>query len=773
MATPGTRLGPYEILTALGAGGMGEVWRARDHRLHRDVAIKVLPEAMANTQSALARFEREARAVAALSHPNILAIHDFGNDNGIVYAVMELLEGSTLRGRLVDPVTLSRALDWAHQIAQGLAAAHERGIVHRDLKPENIFVTRDGVVKILDFGLARVEEQDRSRRAQETTVARTMPGTVLGTVGYLSPEQARGEIADHRSDIFSFGAVFYEMLTGQPAFARNSYADSIVAILREEPKPLAAWGRNVPPEVEEILAHCLEKNRDERFRSTGDLAFALRLAIRGASGAQGEGSSRSTPRPTPRPDSGVRAGETSIAVLPFRNIGPTSETEYFTDGMTEEIINSISNIPTLHVAARTSSFAFKGREDDIRKVGRELGVAMVMEGSVRQVGSRLRVSAQLINVENGYQVWSDRWDRDLSDVFAVQDEIAQAIASTFKVRLVQPEGTGGSGKTQSVEAYDHYLKGRYLLSMRRAGEAIGEFQSAIDLDADFVDAHTSLADGWAIRGFYGGISTWEAWARAGAAVAEADRIAPDSAGVALSRAILEHYYGWNTSRQEAYSRAAIERNPKSAEGWNWLGLCLGCLGRTSEALEATARGIELEPYHVNIRASSAWALLLSGDYETAERVVAKGLELDPSAAYAIFTRGIALRFLGRHAEAISIFEKLVEAQRRLPFYVGLLGAALAAAGQNSQAEELLHELQASNGKDHVVASLDIAAVLAALGDDEGALAALERAREERNALLWARIYWPDYFHLRRYPRWQVLAQRLGRSAPVVNHVRAR
>ncbi len=591
VVTTGTRLGPYEILTPLGAGGMGEVWRARDHRLHRDVAVKVLPEVMANTQSALARFEREARAVAALSHPNILAIHDFGNDGGVVYAVMELLEGSTLRGRLAEGLTLGRALEWAHQIVQGLAAAHERGIVHRDLKPENIFITRDGVVKILDFGLARQEEGELSKRADESTAARTMPGTVLGTVGYLSPEQARGVTADHRSDIFSFGVVFYEMLAGKPAFARTTYADSIVAILREEPKSLVACGRSVPPEIEDILAHCLEKNRDERFRSSGDLAFALRLAMRGTAAASVELPSR----PTPRPDSAGRTGETSIAVLPFRNIGPTVETEYFTDGMTEEIINSISNIPTLHVAARTSSFAFKGRQDDIRKVGRELGVAMVMEGSVRQVGSRLRVSAQLINVENGFQVWSDRWDRDLADVFAVQDEIAQAIASTFKLRLVQPEGTSGSGKTDSVEAYDHYLKGRYLLSMRHATEAIVEFQSAVDRDADFVDAHTSLADGWAIRGYYGGISSWEAWARAGAAVAEAERIAPDFAGVPLSRAILEHYYGWNTARQEAYCRLAIERNPKSAEGWNWLGLCLGFLGRTREALDVTARGIELEP----------------------------------------------------------------------------------------------------------------------------------------------------------------------------------
>jgi tetratricopeptide (TPR) repeat protein len=319
-----------------------------------------------------------------------------------------------------------------------------------------------------------------------------------------------------------------------------------------------------------------------------------------------------------------------------------------------------------------------------------------------------------------------------------------------------------------VEAYDHYLKGRYLLSMRRAAEAIVEFQSAVDRDADYVDAHTSLADGWAIRGFYGGISTLEAWARAGAAVAEAERIAPDFGSVALSRAILEHYYGWNTAQEEEFCRIAIDRNPKSAEGWNWLGLCLGCLGRAREALEATARGMELEPYHANVRTSSAWALLYSGDYEGAERVVAKALELDPAAAYALWTRGISLRFLGRHAESISLLERLVESQRRLPFYVGLLGGALAAAGQRSQAEEILHELQTNNTQDRVAASLDIATVLGALGDDETTLDMLERARDERNALLWARIYWPDYLRLRNHPRWKILAQRLGRSAPVVS-----
>lgn len=759
----GSRLGPYEILSPLGAGGMGEVWRARDHRLHRDVAVKVLPQQTATSESAITRFEREARAVAALSHPNILAIHDFGSEDGVAFAVMELLEGATLRERLRQSMLpLARALDWAHQIAQGLAAAHERGIIHRDLKPENIFVTRDGLVKILDFGIARLEEGETVSSSQAPTLHATAPGSVVGTVGYLSPEQARGDTIDSRSDLFSFGVVFYEMLSGHPAFLRPSSADSLVAILREEPKPLSEYGRTVPSEVEDILQHCLEKNRDERFRTAGDLAFALRLATRASSGASLEVSLRSTPRPadTPRPT------DVSIAVLPFRNIGPAVES-YFTDGMTEEIINSISNIPTLRVAARTSSFAFKGREEDIRKIGRELGVEMVMEGSVRQVQSQLRISAQLVNVESGYQVWSNRWDREVADVFAVQDEIAQAIAATFKLRLVPQDGPAASAKTSNVEAYDRYLKGRHLLTMRRSAEAIEEFQAAIDLDADFADAHTSVADGWAIRGFYGGVPTWEAWSRSRAALDEAERVAADSASIALSRAILEHYYGWNTEREESYSRLAIERAPKSAEGWNWLGLCHALLGRTKEALEETGRGMELEPYHPNVRASSAWAYMIIGEYESAERIVSKALEFDPTAAYALWTRGSALRYLGRHTESVSIFEKLVDAsKRRLSFYLSHLGASLALAGNRSEAEQILDELQPREGKGRFDASLDLATVLSALGDDDAALAALERARDERNALLWARIYFPDHLRLRAHPRWKSLAQRLWRSAPV-------
>jgi tetratricopeptide (TPR) repeat protein len=334
------------------------------------------------------------------------------------------------------------------------------------------------------------------------------------------------------------------------------------------------------------------------------------------------------------------------------------------------------------------------------------------------------------------------------------------------VRLVQGEGTAAIGKTQNVEAYDRYLKGRYLLAGRRAAEAIAEFQAAIESDPDFVDAHDALADGWAIRGYYGGVPTWEAWARGAAAVDEAERIAPESAGVPLSRAILQHYYGWNTAREEELCRVAIERNPKSAEGWNWLGLCLGFSGRTKEALEATSRGIELEPYHDNVRTSSAWASLFIGDYETGERVLAKAIELNPNGMYARWTRGMALRYLGRLHESIATFEQLVEASHGMPFYVALLGGALAAAGERSKAEEILGELHARRARNDFVASLDLATVLSALGDDEGSLDALEAARDERNALLWGRIYLADHARLRAHPRFKALARRLGRTAPV-------
>ena len=761
----GALLGPYEILSPLGAGGMGEVYRARDARLGREVAVKVLPDRLARDPDALARFEQEARGVAALSHPNILAIHDFGRAEGSLYAVVELLEGATLRERLsAADVGLPRAIDWAIQIAMGLAAAHERGVIHRDLKPENVFVTGDGLVKILDFGLARRDAGGVGIAGPDApTEARTTPGTVLGTAGYLSPEQARGEAADSRTDIFAFGAVLYEMASGRRAFQRETSVETMVAVLREEPPPLAASGRAVPREVEEIIRHCLEKRTDDRFRSARDLVFALRMAEHALSrSAPSDAAAGSAARAVSDPE---RRVEPSIAVLPFRSLSPGSEGDYFSDGMTEEIIGALAQVAGLQVAARTSSFAFRGRDEDVRRIGRELSVATVLEGSVRQAGQRLRVTAQLVDVATGYHLWSERWDRDLADVFAVQDEIARAIAGTLQPRL-----TGASAgelvapRTRDVAAYDRYLKGRYLWNQRRLREAIVELEAAIERDPEFAEAYTALSDAWAVWGFYGGIPTWEAWARGRAAAERAEQLAPDSAAVPLSFGILEHYYGWNTPREERLCRLAIERNPKGAEGYFWLCLCLGAVGRTEEALTAGREGARLEPHSANMRAVVGWPYVFASRYEEAETELAAAVEIDGGAPFALWSRGIELSALRRHDEAIAAFRRAVEITGdRYSFYSALLGGALGAAGLRAEAEAALSALDARAAREYVP-PFDRAVLLVGLGRDEETLDALERAYAERNALMWARLDWPQFLRLRGHLRFEALSRKLAAVA---------
>ena len=464
----GAKLGRYEILAPLGAGGMGEVYRARDGRLGREVAVKVLPEAVADDPVSLARFEREARAVAALPHPNIVAIHDVGHEGRIWYAVLELLEGRTLRDILEGgPMPWRRAVEIAVPVAEALAVAHARGIVHRDLKPENLFLTADGRAKILDFGLARHLAPEASDDTGAATAGQvTQPGIVMGTLSYLSPEQARGEAVDGRSDIFSLGSVLYEMLTGRRAFTAATASETLVAILRDQPPAPAALGVSVPAEVWEVIRRCLEKSVERRFQSASDLAFAL-----SSLGRQERGGSQPIP---------AAAGAISVAVLPFRNLSPDKENEYFSDGMTEELMNALAQVPGLRVAARTSSFAFKERREDVRAIGERLGVRSVLEGSVRRAGDRLRITAQLVNAADGYQVWSETYDRDARDVFAVQDEIARAIVERLRAKLGLSGGEALVKRgTEDPEAYNLYLKGRYFWnrrSLESSRRAIGYFE---------------------------------------------------------------------------------------------------------------------------------------------------------------------------------------------------------------------------------------------------------------------------------------------------------
>src|SRR5215471_14122530 len=405
----GDKLGPYEIIARIGAGGMGEVYRARDSRLGRYVAIKVARERFSD------RFEREAQAIAALNHPHICQIYDVGPN----YLVMELIDGP-----LKGPLSAKKALPLALQITSALEEAHRQGITHRDLKPSNILVTREGI-KLLDFGLAK---REHSAAESDATVTQTLVGTVLGTAAYMSPEQASGKPTDVRSDIFSFGAVLYEMLSGHRAFRGDTLGATMAAVLRDEPRPLHA-----APELAPILTRCLRKSPTDRFQTMTEVKACL---------------------------AAVRSGEAapSIAVLPFANTSGDKEQEYFSDGLAEEIINALAQIPGLKVTARTSAFAFRGKEQDITKIAEVLHVTTILEGSVRKAGNRIRVTAELINAADGYHIWSQRYDRQLEDVFAVQDEMAGAIAAALRVKLsVEPAAARRHKPT--IPAYEAYLRG--------------------------------------------------------------------------------------------------------------------------------------------------------------------------------------------------------------------------------------------------------------------------------------------------------------------------
>ncbi|MHC4984312.1 MAG: protein kinase domain-containing protein, partial [Planctomycetota bacterium] len=520
---PGTHLGPYEIVAPLGAGGMGEVYRAKDTRLEREVAVKVLPEHLSGDQNALTRFEREAKAVAALSHPNILAIHDTGTEGGTSFVVMELLEGETLRERLrAAALSWHKAAETGGAIADGLSATHSKGVIHRDLKPENIFLTKDGVVKILDFGLARMERAaSREDQADLPTItADTKPGAVMGTPAYMSPEQVRGEPADARSDIFAFGCVLYEMVTGNRAFARKTPADITAAILKEEPPDITETAKGVPPEFDRVIRHCMEKKPEDRFQSARDLAFDLKVivsdsalskTVQAVGGRQlrasfwmatgvvvvalvallvglNPGGWRQrlfTPAASKSID--------SLAILPFVNAGNDPDTEYLCEGIPATIINSFSRLPDVRVVAWDTASHFKGREEPSSVLGRELKVAAVLTGKILARGDNLTIQVELVNVEKEQHLWGDRYPRKLTDILEIEEDVAKKVAAALELELTGEDQTRLAKRyTESPEAHMAYMQGRFWWSKRtKEGfyKAIEYFQQAIDKDPTYALAY--------------------------------------------------------------------------------------------------------------------------------------------------------------------------------------------------------------------------------------------------------------------------------------------
>ncbi len=674
--TAGSRLGPYEILSAIGSGGMGEVYRARDPRLSREVAIKVLPSSLSRDPDRLRRFEQEARAAGALNHPNVLTVHDVGTHDETPYLVSEILEGGTLRDRLATgAIPPKKALGYGLQIAHGLAAAHEKGIVHRDLKPENIFLTKDGRVKILDFGLATWRPLDAAGRGQAaasqhpmagsdlsaiTTVFGTEPGVVMGTVGYMSPEQVRGHPADPRSDIFSFGAILYEMLSGERAFRGASAADAMSAILTKDPPDLSQADRGIEPGLERVVRHCLEKNPEQRFHSAHDLAFDLEALSDISASASG---ARTVPpksawrqrrvfasmgvvaatllilaaallwrtRGGKKAPSASAPDRKSVAVLPFQNLSPDPENAFFADGMTEDILTQLAKIRDLKVISHASVVRYKGTQLPIRTIASELGVATVLEGSVRRAGDRVRIVGQLIDARSDEHLWAETYDRDLKDVFGIQSEVAQQIAAALKATLSPAEKKRiEQSPTQDLAAYDLYLKGRELYNRYRKADneaAIELFQKALELDPAFALGYAGLGDAYAQRALRFGFP--QSWLETSVKVSRK--------AIALNSELAEGYKALGLAYQAKgkyhesldATRTAVEINPNYAAAVGNVGAELRLLGRLDEALPWGLREFELDPTSAIAAATIGGIYDALGDARQAERWLKRSLELQP------------------------------------------------------------------------------------------------------------------------------------------------
>jgi eukaryotic-like serine/threonine-protein kinase len=736
------RLGPYEIRAPLGVGGMGEVYRARDTRLERDVAIKVLPQATAQDPSALARFRREAQAIAALQHSNVLALYDIGVEGATTFAVMELLEGETLRARISDsPLPWRRAVAIGAEIAEGLAAAHAKGIIHRDLKPENVFLTIDGGVKILDFGLARYRPPGPQQEDTRATMA-TEPGTIMGTAAYMSPEQVRGEPTGAPSDIFSLGCVLHEMIAGRRAFAGGSSAETMAAILTVQPPPLTDLVGDVPPELDRSIRHCLEKNAAERFQSAWDLAFALRTLLSGAA---------TYPKAI-----------ASLAVLPFSTAGDYPDSEYLCDGITETIINSLAQLPGLRVLARSTVFRHKGDADPIQ-VGRNLGVGAVLTGRLLQRGEILVIGAELVDVASGAQLWGQQYKRKLADIFEIQDEIATEICEKLRLKLTGDEQSRLTRRyTEDPAAYQLYLKGRYCWNQRTEDgmrKALDYFSQAIEKDPSYARAYTGLGDGYAMLSIYNALAPKESFPKAKVAQRRALEIADDLAEAHASLGFAALLYDWEPRNAEAALKKAIALNAGYASAHQWYGFVLGLTGRMEESIAELRHAQQLDPFSASINVTAAWPLYWMRRHAEAVVEFREAVVLHPSFWLAHYYLGLTLEHSGSLTEAIAQLEHARDLGDS-PWRLGGLGHAYARAGRRDDAYRVVEEAKSLSTRRYV-SPITIATVYAGLGDEE-AFKWLETGLEDRSWLMtWLEVD-PLFDPIRTDARFRQLSRRVWR-----------